>query len=83
MYIYCYHYLHQRAINQLLKVVSYHTQKIINVLLLKTLPKLMFLKLKQFIAYGIFWILLNIQAYLVQMKVSNDKDHTGNILMER
>lgn len=83
MSIRCYHCLHQRAINQSLKVVSYHGQKIINVLLLKGLPKLMFSKLKQFIKFGIFWILLNIQVYLVQVKVAHDKDHTGNILMER
>lgn len=83
MYIHCYHYLHQRAINQSLKVASHHLQKIINVLLLKTLPKLMLSKLEQFITFGIFWFLLNTQAYLVQMKVSNDKDHTATILMER
>lgn len=83
MYIHCYHCLHQRAINQSLKVASYHLQKIINVLLLKSLPKLMFSKLNQFITFGIFWFLLNTQAYLVQMKVSNDKDHTGNMLMAR
>ena len=43
----------------------------------------MFSKLKQFITFGIFGVLLNTQAYLVQVKVANDKDHTGNILMER
>jgi type III secretory pathway component EscU len=83
MYIHCYQYLHQRAINQSLKVASYHTQKIINVLLLKSLLKLMFSKLKQFITFGIFWFLFNTQAYLVQMKVSNDKDQTGDLVMER
>lgn len=83
MYIHCYHCLHQRAINQSLKVASYHGEKITHVLLLKSLPKLMFSKLRQFITFGIFGVLLNTQAYLVQVKVANDKDHTGDILMER
>jgi succinate-acetate transporter protein len=43
----------------------------------------MFSKLKQFITFGIFWFLFNTQAYLVQMKVSNDKDQTGDLVMER
>ena len=75
--------LHWRAINRLLKFASYHTQKTINVLLLKSLPMLMFSKLNQLIAFGTFQFLLTMQSYLVQMKVSNDKDRTGNILMER
>lgn len=48
-----YHCLHQRAINQLLKFASYHTQ-IINVLLLQSLRKLMGSKLEQFITLGTF-----------------------------
>lgn len=58
-------------------------QKIMNVLLLECLPKLIFSKLKQFTTFGMFWFSLNTQDYFSQMKVSNDKDYTGNILMKR
>lgn len=54
MHIHCYHRLHQRAVNQSLKVAPYQAQKIIYVLLLKSLPKLMFSKLNQFITFVFF-----------------------------
>lgn len=69
--------LHQRVINQSLKVASYHLQKIINVCSEQSSPKLMFPKLSQFITPGTLRLLSNTQAQHVQMKVSNDWAHRG------
>lgn len=70
--------------NQSQKIVLYRTQKIINALLCKSLPKLMFSKLKYLITFVIFWVfLLNIEDCLTLIKTVCNKEHTGNILIKK
>lgn len=61
-------------------------QKIINALLCKSLPKLMFSKLKHlitFVIFRVFFFLLNVQDCVTLIKTACNKVHTGNILMEK
>lgn len=54
VFIHCYHCEDRHALNQSQKIVLYRMQKIINALLCKSLPKLMFSKLKHLITFVIF-----------------------------
>lgn len=56
-------------------------QKIINALLCKSLPKLMFSKLKHLITFVIFRVFFADCVTLI--KTVCNKVHTGNILMEK
>jgi len=54
VFIHGYRYEDQHTVNQSQNIVLYRMQKIINALLCKSLPKLMFSKLKHLITFVIF-----------------------------